>query len=54
MSEYNCVICNEPVSLNETKADEKGQCVHGDCYARKLIGRSRSNHEADAQQQIAS
>jgi hypothetical protein len=51
MSEYNCVICNEPVSLNETKADETGQCVHGDCYFKKLTGRSsRSNYEADSQQ----
>ena len=37
MAQYNCVICNEAVSLNESKADEKGQCVHGDCYAMKLI-----------------
>ena len=31
-----CVICKEPVSLEQSKADERGQAVHEDCYVSQL------------------
>jgi hypothetical protein len=31
-----CVICKKSVKLEESKADEYGQAIHGDCYVAKL------------------
>jgi hypothetical protein len=30
------VICKKSVKLEESKADEYGQAIHGDCYVAKL------------------
>jgi hypothetical protein len=27
-----CAICSEPVNLEESKTDERGQAVHENCY----------------------
>jgi len=27
-----CFICKQPVNLEESKADERGQAVHENCY----------------------
>ncbi len=27
-----CCICKEPVTLEESKTDERGQAVHENCY----------------------
>ena len=35
-----CVICEESVKLEESKADEHGQAVHEECYVSKLTGKS--------------
>jgi hypothetical protein len=29
-----CPLCHEPVNLENSKADEDGQAIHEDCYAR--------------------
>lgn len=34
-----CVICRESVKLEDSKADEYGQAIHGDCYVSKLTGK---------------
>jgi hypothetical protein len=31
-----CAICKECVKLEESKADEYGQAVHGACYVAKI------------------
>jgi hypothetical protein len=31
-----CVICKKSVTLEESKADEYGQAIHGECYVAKL------------------
>lgn len=31
-----CVLCKKHVKLEESKADEYGQAVHGECYVAKL------------------
>ncbi len=31
-----CVICKKSVKLEDSKADEYGQAIHGECYAAKL------------------
>ena len=31
-----CAICGESVELEESKADERGQAIHEDCYLFKL------------------
>jgi hypothetical protein len=31
-----CVICKKSVKLEESKADECGQAVHGECYFAKI------------------
>ena len=28
----SCVVCNESVNLEESKADEHGRAVHENCY----------------------
>jgi hypothetical protein len=32
----DCAICEKPVKLEESKADECGQAVHGECYVAKI------------------
>lgn len=32
----DCVICKKSVKLEESKADECGQAIHGECYVAKL------------------
>jgi hypothetical protein len=32
-----CVLCKKSVKLEESKADEYGQAVHGECYVAKLM-----------------
>jgi hypothetical protein len=34
-----CVICRESVQLEESKADERGQAIHEECYVSKLVGK---------------
>ena len=34
-----CAICRESVELEESKADERGQAIHEDCYLSKLGGK---------------
>jgi hypothetical protein len=31
-----CAICKEPVKLEDSKADERGQAVHEDCYVSQI------------------
>ena len=33
-----CHICNQPITLEDssTSADEDGQAVHSECYARQI------------------
>jgi len=31
-----CVICKKSVKLEESKADERGQAIHGECYVAKI------------------
>jgi hypothetical protein len=31
-----CAICRKSVKLEESKADEYGQAVHGECYVARL------------------
>jgi hypothetical protein len=31
-SEINCLICNRPVDLENSKIDANGKAVHGECY----------------------
>jgi hypothetical protein len=31
-----CPICNEPVELENSKANENGKAVHEDCYVATL------------------
>jgi hypothetical protein len=31
-----CVICKKSVKLEESKADEYGQAIHGECYFAKI------------------
>jgi len=31
-----CVICKKSVRLEESKADEYGQAIHGECYVAKI------------------
>jgi hypothetical protein len=31
-----CVLCKKPVKLEESKADEYGQAIHGECYVAKI------------------
>jgi hypothetical protein len=35
-----CVICRESVHLEESKADERGQAIHEECYVSKLVGKN--------------
>ena len=34
-----CVICEEPVKLEESKTDENGQAIHEECYVSSLTSR---------------
>ena len=34
-----CVICRESVELEDSKADERGQAIHEECYVSKLVGK---------------
>jgi hypothetical protein len=33
-----CSICNKPVSLETSRADEHGNAVHEGCYLLKISG----------------
>ena len=35
-----CAICKDPVTLEESKVDEKGQATHEECYVSKLTGKT--------------
>ncbi len=37
-----CCICAEPVSLETSNTDERGESVHEECYVRKTISRFRT------------
>jgi hypothetical protein len=37
-----CRICAEPVSLETSNTDERGESVHEECYVRKTISRFRT------------
>ncbi len=37
-----CYICAEPVSLETSNTNERGECVHEECYVRKTISRFRT------------
>jgi hypothetical protein len=37
-----CVVCEEFVSLEESKADENGRAVHENCYVSMLLSMSAS------------
>lgn len=37
-----CLICREPVSLEHSKTDERGQAIHEECYVSKLTGKETS------------
>ena len=37
-----CSICSKPVSLEDCKVDERGNAVHGTCYAAKLNSASEA------------
>jgi hypothetical protein len=34
-----CVICDKPISLEESKVTEDGKPVHEDCYVAKITGK---------------
>jgi hypothetical protein len=36
--QITCHICNQPITLEDisTSADEAGQAVHSECYARQI------------------
>jgi len=36
-----CCICAEPISLENSNTDERGESVHEECYVRKTISRFR-------------
>lgn len=38
-----CCICAQPVSLETSKTDERGNAVHEECYVRKIIRKFRLN-----------
>ena len=40
----NCSICDKPVVLENTKTDEFGRAVHGECYLLKLC--NERNHDS--------
>ena len=44
----SCCVCDDPVPLETSKADEYGRAVHGDCYALKICstGEFRSGGES--------
>jgi hypothetical protein len=31
-----CVVCHEPVELENSKTDENGRAIHEDCYIRVM------------------
>ena len=37
-----CCICSGPIPLETSKADERGQAVHEECYVRKIISIRRT------------
>ena len=37
-----CAICKESVALEESKADERGQAVHENCYVELMNLRTSS------------
>jgi hypothetical protein len=37
-----CCICAEPISLENSNTDERGESVHEECYVRKTISRFRT------------
>ena len=40
-----CVLCRESVQLEESKADERGQAIHEECYVSKLVGRKTTEKQ---------
>lgn len=40
--EIICCICAEPIPLEASHTDERGESVHEECYVRKTISRFRS------------
>ena len=40
--EIVCCICAEPLSLETSNTNERGECVHEECYVRKTIARFRT------------
>jgi len=40
-----CSICKKSVTLEESKADEDGQAIHGECYVAKLTGATEAYME---------
>jgi len=40
--EIICCICAEPIALETSHTDERGESVHEECYVRKTISRFRT------------
>jgi hypothetical protein len=38
-----CCICDQPVQLETSKADEHGQAVHGECYFLRVSSKPRDS-----------
>jgi len=40
--DITCCICAQPISLENSNTDERGESVHEECYVRKTISRFRT------------
>ena len=43
--EARCAICEQPVSLEESKTEEHGQAVHENCYVWTVQLKSREDEK---------
>jgi hypothetical protein len=43
---FTCVICHQPVHLEDAKTDDHGNPVHGECYAAALALNAALKKEA--------
>jgi hypothetical protein len=41
-----CAICNQPISLEESKVTEDGKAVHEECYYQKIKMRKEAESQS--------
>ena len=47
--ELVCHICNQPIKLETDLAtDERGQSLHGDCYAKQIQAEAAEPHDSSS------